>query len=223
MARNNKKALQETKENTALVVIDKPTFTWKNEALAKHIEAIGKEIDKTNEGAWRTARHIISIIDGKLYEEDFKGGLVELYEFLGISKKTVSLYKNALEYRKNNEEIVKNNGMTIKSASLYNSLRKENKEIEFNEWKIRNGIKTASNHDLEEAIAAFRKGLKAIPEKTRKNYEKEGKEPDEAKTAETELEGAVKVVVIEYNDVTVSVPVSEFRKTFNGWVKKYNS
>ena len=205
------------KTNTGITVVNEnSTQVFINDALNKHIQALAKAQTGINKNGWTVAEHVIAIIDTKCYEDDFDS-ITELYDFLNVSKQSVSVYRKALEYKAKSPEFIKNNNMTVKRASIYASLK--DKEIEFRDWAKENGKDTSTDSALQEAKSEFLGSGRKTAEKDKKMKDDE---PENPQTAETELEGAVKVVVIEFRGETVSVPVSVFEKQFKAWTKKYN-
>ena len=204
------------KTNGIMVVNETATQVFINNDFNKHIQAIAKAQTGVNKNGWTVCEHVMAIIDSKCYEQDFDS-VIDLYEFLGISKQTVSVYRKALEYKAKSPEFIKNNNITVKRASIYASLK--DKEIDFREWANANNEDTSTDSALQKAKSKF---LGSGRKTADKDKAMKDNEPEKVQTGETTLEGAVKVVVIEYKGETLSVPVKVFEKQFKEWSKKYS-
>lgn len=190
-------------------------ISFKNATLQKYMENIDKAVLLGKRSALTIAENVVSIYEKDCWHDDFANDK-DLAAYLGISAQMLSQYKGAVEYNKSNPN-AKKLGYSVRRSYELGRLQKANKLNEFYSYCQKKKLDTGTDAKLLDAIACFNGKLTKAEKKAAKDAEIVS--VNESATAiDNELEGAVKVVTIEYNDIIFSIPVKEMKKL----IKKYH-
>lgn len=203
-------------KNDVTVMSAKQAITFKNADLTKHMQAIEKAESMGKRTAFTIARHVVAIIDGEFWKDDFKTETAFM-ESLGYSSGMLAQWKGAIEYSKKDKNCEKL-GYSVNRAYAMNRLDKKGELEKFMKWCTDGKVDVSSDSKLADAITHFHGKLtKADKEKA---IDADAKEVKKAKAVNNTLEGAVKVVTIEYNGTVFSVPENDFMKFMKKYTKK---
>lgn len=203
-------------KNDVTVMTAKQAITFKNNELTKHMQAIDKAIALGKRSAFTIAEHVVTILDKEYWKDDFKNETA-FVESLGYTSGMMSQWKGAIAYSKKDKRC-KALGYTVNRAYMMYSLDKKGKLADFEKWCTENKVDVSSDAKLKDAITHFNGKLtKADKDKA---INADSKEVKKAKAVNNTLEGAVKVVTIEYNGTVFSVPENDFMKFMKKYTKK---
>lgn len=190
-------------------------ISFKNATLQKYMENIDKAVLLGKRSALTIAENVVAIYEKDCWHDDFSNDK-DLAAYLGISAQTLTQYKGAVEYNKTNSN-AKKLGYTVRRSYELGKLQKAGKLTEFYSYCQKKNLDTGTDAKLLDAIAGFSGKLTKAEKKAAKEAEVVS-EKYTATAVDNELEGAVKVVTIEYNDIIFSIPVKEMEKL----IKKYH-
>ena len=190
-------------------------ISFKNATLQKYMENIDKAVLLGKRSALTIAENVVSIYEKDCWHEDFENDK-DLAAYLGISAQMLSQYKGAVEYNKSNPN-AKKLGYSVRRSYELGRLQKANKLNDFYSYCQKKKLDTGTDAKLLDAIAGFNGKLTKAEKKAAKDAEIVSVK-ESAIAVDNELEGAVKVVTIEYNDIIFSIPVKEMEKL----IKKYH-
>lgn len=191
------------------------TITFKNATLQKYIENIDKAVLLGKRSALTIAENVVSIYDKDCWHDDFANDK-DLASYLGVSAQMLCQYKGAVEYNKTNPN-AKKLGYSVRRSYELGKLQKADKLNDFYSYCQKKKLDTGTDAKLLDAIAGFSGKLTKAEKKAAKDAEIVSVK-ESATAVDNELEGAVKVVTIEYNDIIFSIPVKEMEKL----IKKYH-
>lgn len=191
------------------------TINFKNATLQKYMENIDKAVLLGKRSALTIAENVVAIYDKDCWHDDFENDK-DLAAYLGISAQTLSQYKGAIDYNKTNPN-AKKLGYSVRRSYELGKLQKANKLSEFYSYCDQKKLDIGTDAKLLDAIAGFSGKLTKAEKKAAKEAEVVS-ESYTAKAVDNELEGAVKVVTIAYNDIIFSIPVKEMERL----IKKYH-
>lgn len=190
-------------------------ISFKNATLQKYMENIDKAVLLGKRSALTIAENVVAIYDKDCWHDDFQNDK-DLAAYLGISAQTLTQYKGAVDYNKTNPN-AKKLGYSVRRSYELGKLQKANKLSEFYSYCDNKKLDTGTDAKLLDAIAGFSGKLTKAEKKAAKEAEVVS-ESYTAKAVDNELEGAVKVVTIAYNDIIFSIPVKEMERL----IKKYH-
>ena len=190
-------------------------ISFKNAILQKYMENIDKAVLLGKRSALTIAENVVSIYEKDCWHDDFANDK-DLAVYLGISAQMLSQYKGAVEYNKSNPN-AKKLGYSVRRSYELGRLQKAGKLNDFYSYCQKKKLDTGTDAKLLDAIAGFSGKLTKAEKKAAKDAEIVSVN-ESATAVDNELEGAVKVVTIEYNDIIFSIPVKEMEKL----IKKYH-
>ena len=201
----------------AMTTSNARNISFKNATLQKYMENIDKAVLLGKRSALTIAENVVHIYDADCWHEDFASDK-DLAAYLGLSAQSLCQYKGAVEYNKTNPN-AKKLGYSVRRSYELGKLQKAGKLKDFYSYCEKNHLECGTDAKLLDAIAKFSGKLTKAEKKAAKDAEVLSVK-ESAKAVDNELEGAVKVVTIEYNDIIFSIPVKEMEKLIKKYHKK---
>lgn len=189
-------------------------LSFKNATLQKHMVEIDKAVLLGKRSALTIAENVVAILNADCWHDDFKTE-EDFAKYVNVSKATLSQYKGAIEYNKTNPN-AKKLGYSVRRSYELGKLQKAGKLEEFYSFCNKKKLDTGTDSKLLDAIDMFNGKLTKAEKKKAKDAETTVS--DVATAVDNTLEGGVKVVTIEYNEIIFSVPVKEMERL----LKKYH-
>ena len=203
-------------KNEVRVMNAKIEVTYKNAEMNKYMTAINKAETLGKKSAFTIAENVIAIFDTGCWKDDFKTE-ADLITALGYSPAMLSQWKHAVDYSKKDAS-VKKLGYSVNRAYAFSVLDRKGELEDFRKWCMKNNADISTDAKLKDAITHFHGKL--TPEEKKNSTDAEVKEVKTATAKSNTLEGAVKVVTIEFEGTVFSVPEKEFKALMKKYTPK---
>lgn len=199
-----------------VTVMTARVMNFKDAELNKYMNLIDKAQMLGKRSAFEVGKNVVKILEKECWKEDFKTE-ADLAEYLGYKPAMISHWKGAVKYISTHKDAEKR-GYTLERAYMLQRLDDKGKLHEFEKWCTDNKVACGTDRALKDAITHFNGGLTA--EEKKNAIDAEVTEVKTATAKSNTLEGAVKVVTIEFEGTVFSVPEKEFKALMKKYAPK---
>ena len=184
-------------------------ISFKNPTLQKYMQNIDKAQLLGIRSAVTIAENAVAILEKDCWREDFATEK-DFAEYIGIKKGTLSQWKGAIEYNRIDKDAKKLGYSLRKSYELGKLLKAEELQA-FREWCLKNKVDTGTDSKLLDAINKFHGKLTKAEKKQTQDADVVSESEDVKAVNSSDTAGGKKMVCLEYNGKTYSIPVKEFK------------